>query len=121
VDFAARATVIGFIGGAAIQCSSPVSLEPGVAAGECLLLRDNPSGVLGMDVGGSVALGDGRSIFIFGDTFLGSWNSDGSRAIHGAVHSSAAIVSDADIGQCFGGTPFVSKAGAVARRRGLVL
>lgn len=99
----------------ATGCRSQVSLEPPTAAGECLLLRDNSSGVIGMDVGSSVELGGGKSTFIFGDTFLGGFRSDGSRDIHGAVHSSTAVVDDAALGTCFAGTPFVASGGAVAQ------
>lgn len=96
------------------SCGSGVSQEPGVPGGECLLLRGNTSSVLGMDVGSSVSLSDGRSMFIFGDTFTGTWDGDGSRHISGTVHSSAAIVDDTAIQSCFANTPFVESSGGVA-------
>lgn len=99
----------------AAGCHSQVSLEPPPAAGECLLLHDNSSGVIGMDVGSSVALGGGKSRFIFGDTFLGGFGSDGARDIHGAVHSSTVVVDDDALGTCFAGNSFVASGGAVAQ------
>jgi len=93
--------------------SASTSFEPATPSGECLLFRNNPSGVIGMDVGASVSLGGGRSLFIFGDTFLGSFNANGSRNASGAVHSSVAIVEDAQSASCFSGTAFLSDAGAV--------
>src|SRR5579859_287751 len=110
----ARTTAVALVATLAVGCRSQTPAA-GLPAGECLVLHDNPSGVLGMDVGASVPLGGGRSMFLFGDTFLGGWNTDGSRDIHGAVHSSTAVVGDATIGTCFDGTPFVTAAGAVAQ------
>jgi hypothetical protein len=93
--------------------SPAVSLEPPTPPGECILLRDNASGVLAMDVGGSIELGNGASLFIFGDTFFGTWNHNGSRGVAGAVHSSAAVVNDTDVGTCFSGATFVFDAGGI--------
>ncbi|MFO0748952.1 MAG: DUF4185 domain-containing protein [Myxococcota bacterium] len=91
----------------------PASIEPPLPPGECLLLRDNPSGVIGMDVGGSVALGGGRSLFVFGDTFLGGFVDDVARDVARAVHSSVAVVDDAAVASCFAGSAF--RAGADGR------
>jgi hypothetical protein len=99
----------------AAGCSNEASSEPPTPAGECLLLRDNPSGVIGMDVGSSVSLGGGKSRFLFGDTFLGVFDADGSRNIHGAVHSSTVVVDDAAVGTCFAGSAFETSAGSVAQ------
>ena len=66
------------------------------------------SGVVGMDGSASVALGDGRSLFVFGDTFFGSINGEnGEREIREMVDYSFAIVSDARSGDCFSGAPIV--------------
>jgi hypothetical protein len=67
-----------------------------------------------MDVGGSVSLGGGRSLFLFGDTFLGGWNPNGTRNVTGAVHSSTAVVDDAALARCFAGASFGMAGGAVA-------
>ncbi len=80
-------------------------------ASECTLLRDNASGVVGMDGSASTALGDGRSLFVFGDTFFGSINGgngeNGEREIREMVDYSFAIVSDAAAGECFAGASIV--------------
>lgn len=110
------AAALGITVGALGCTRAPVSDEPPLPAGECLLLRDNVSGVVGMDVGGSVSLGDGRSLFLFGDTFLGDFDDDGARAIAGSVHSSAAVVDDDEVSTCFAGSAFrVGEDGSVAQ------
>lgn len=69
-----------------------------------------------MDVGGSLPLPGGRSLFVFGDTFLGGFSDGGARDIVGAVHSSSAIVDDAASHTCFAGAAFrAGSDGAVAQ------
>jgi hypothetical protein len=109
------ALAIGMACVAASCKATSASREPLVRAGECLLLRQNPSNVVGMDVGSSVSIGPGQSRFIFGDTFVGSFDGTGSRATSGAVHSASALVDTASISSCFAGSAFVMGSSAVAQ------
>lgn len=74
-------------------------------ASECVLLRDNRSDVVGMDGSASIDLGGGRSLFAFGDTFVGAIHAE--REIVEMTDHSFAIVSNARAGTCFAGAEIV--------------
>ena len=63
--------------------------------------------VLGMDGAYSLPLGQGKSLWIFGDTLLGSWTSDGQRRIDGMPANTGAIVADREWPLGFPGAKFV--------------
>lgn len=60
-----------------------------------------------MDGASSIRLDDHRRIFVFNDTFYGSWTSDGHRDFDGAIDNSAFIVNDTEASSCFPGVSFV--------------
>lgn len=66
--------------------------------------------VLGVDGAYSVPVASGRSLWIFGDTVLGTWTADGSRSMSAMPANSAAIVRDADWTSGFKGARWVKPA-----------
>lgn len=68
---------------------------------EGMLFRGAHPRVLGLDGAYSLPLGRGRSLWIFGDTLLGSWLPDGRRQIEGFPPNTAAIADDAEWKQGF--------------------
>lgn len=52
--------------------------------------------VLGLDGAFSVSLGNGRSLWIFGDTLLGAWKPNGDRRLEAMPPNTAAVVEDSD-------------------------
>ncbi|MEE9253706.1 MAG: hypothetical protein V3U43_02110, partial [Pseudomonadales bacterium] len=74
----------------------------GASARGCLLLEENSSSVVGMDGAASTQLSDGQTLFAFGDTLFGAI--DGEREITEMTDHTFAIVSDAQVGNCFPAT-----------------
>ncbi|MDB5096489.1 MAG: hypothetical protein JWM80_910 [Cyanobacteria bacterium RYN_339] len=60
------------------------------------LFRGGDNRVLGMDGAFSVPVAPGSSLWVFGDTLLGSWKPDGGRLITGMPSCTAAVVEDRD-------------------------
>ena len=94
----------------AFRCPAPnppplVELE-----GECLLLYENASGVVGMDGSSSVPLDESHSLFVFGDTLVGAWSASGERNATGMLANSAAVVQNAEAERCFAGGSFIGGA-----------
>lgn len=52
--------------------------------------------VLGLDGAFSLPVGNGRSLWIFGDTLLGAWRKNGDRVIQGMPPNTVALVDDKD-------------------------
>ncbi|MBM3274296.1 MAG: DUF4185 domain-containing protein [Candidatus Sericytochromatia bacterium] len=73
-----------------------------------------PGRVLGVDGAYSVAVGRGRSLWIFGDTIFGSWTPDGSRSLQAMPPNSAALVRDDDWPTGFKGARWVAAAPILA-------
>ncbi len=85
-------------------CAPPPSVAPGGGASEgrprtlaCrvedrgLLFKDNASGVIGLDGAMSLELSKGRVLWVFGDTFFGGWNGDGSRRYAGSATNTGIV------------------------------
>lgn len=60
------------------------------------LFRGADSRILGFDGAYSVSLGHERSLWMFGDTLLGSWLPDGHRLVTGFPTNTAALVRDGE-------------------------
>jgi hypothetical protein len=52
---------------------------------------------------------DGTSLWLFSDTFLGTWCGDGERHITGSLHSSSAVVQPSDLSTCFVGAVYAGQ------------
>jgi hypothetical protein len=78
-------------------------LPPFDATTGCLLFSpaSTRTQVLGHDGTYSVALSDGGSLWLFGDTFTGVWNADGTRHVTGSSRNASALVDPADLSTCF--------------------
>lgn len=61
----------------------------------CDLGRSNDQGVAGHDLAASTTLPDGRVLFVFGDTYLGSVDGD-RRSVDGLLNQTAAVVPAGD-------------------------
>lgn len=70
--------------------------------------------VLGLDGAFSVSLGQGRSLWIFGDTLLGSWQPNGDRTFTAMPPNTTAIVDDRDWVTGYSHAQFVGKPDPVA-------
>jgi hypothetical protein len=91
----------------AFRCPSPHPPPLVELDGECLLLYENASGVVGMDGSSSVPLDESHSLFVFGDTLLGTWSASGERLATGMLANSAAVLPNAEAGECFAGRSFL--------------
>src|SRR5262245_53727098 len=80
-----------------------MSLPASTATPGCLLFRPSSarSGVLGHDGAYSLPLGDKRSLWFFGDTFVGTSSPTGARQVDSWVRNTSALTQDADFASCF--------------------
>jgi Domain of unknown function (DUF4185) len=81
---------------------APVEVPPR----QSLAFFDNQSFVVGMDGAYSIPLSDGRSLWLFGDTFLGAIN-DTTRTIAGGVSNAGAFVSPSSASRRFADATFI--------------
>lgn len=83
-------------------------LPPFDSQQRCALFRPGAArtAIIGLDGSYSLPLEGGRTLWMFGDTFFGSFNSNGSRNIHAWQRSTTAITQNADLASCFSAAAF---------------
>lgn len=79
----------------------------------CDLGRTNDQGVAGHDLAASTELPDGRVLFVFGDTYLGSVDGD-RRDVTGLLNQTAAVVPAGD-GICSNAIEYLTSSGGDVR------
>lgn len=84
--------------------------SPAIAAADMgPVFRGAHPQVLGLDGAYSLPMGSGRSLWIFGDTLIGSYAANGDRVITGFPPNTAAVVSDSDWVTGFSRASFVGQ------------